>query len=86
MKRGGCSPRATMSYLIDGVDREDEALVGQEEVHVMFVNYSPDIVQPASDALDGLFEELVAVRALSDERPLGVAVELIEEAIYLALL
>ena len=50
-----------MSYLIDGVNGEDEAPVCQEEVDVVFVNNPPNIVQPASDALHRLFEELVPV-------------------------
>ena len=75
-----------MSYLIDGIDREDEAPMRQEEVDIVLVNHPPNVVQPASNALHRLFEELVPVRSLPDERPLGIAVELVEEAVHFALL
>ncbi len=43
-----------MSYLVNGVNREDKALVGQQEVDVVFVNDPPYIIQPAGNALDRL--------------------------------
>ena len=72
--------------MIDGVDREDEAPMRQEEVDVVFVNHSPNIVQPAGNALDRLFQELVAMGALSDECSLGVTVDFVEEAVHLPFL
>ena len=75
-----------MSYLIYCVNREDEALVRQEEVDVMFVNHPPDVVQPARHAFDRLVQELSPVRPLPDEGPLGIAVEFVEEAVDFALL
>ena len=80
------SPCTTVSYLINSVDGEDEAFVGEHEVDVVLIDHAPDIIEPARHALDGLLEQLGPPGAVLNKGALCISVELIEEGVNLALL
>ena len=64
---------------------EDQTAVAERKVDAVLVYDAPDVVQPLQHALHGFSKQLVSARFALDEGTLGIASELVHDAVHLFL-